>query len=303
MKKISFSPEGKKTISSLLLAGAALMAYFAVLDAILERTAVHRLDERGRTYYTESLKRSAYTYAVARGINGVISVLQGTDVAVSPAGIGVTLAVGEILDPVNDLVERFSWVMLVSAASLGIQMALMEMGAWFGFRVLLTAALILIVMGIWIPRTSWADFRRVGSRLILVAVIIRFGLPAVALVSGGIYDHFLADRYETSIRSLERINDEIREAGAEAETSGGYFDGLRRFFAGGDDESDPPIRERIAGLKEQLSDYAEYVITLITVFVLQTVILPLGILWALIRLGGYLMARPLLPPGRLGRRS
>ena len=303
MKKISLSPEGKKIIVSLLLAGAALLAYLAVLDALFERTAIRHLDDRGRAYYSESLKRSAYTYAVVRGINGVISVLQGTDVAVSPAGIGVTLAVGEILDPINDLVERFSWVMLVSAASLGIQMALMEMGAWFGFRILLTAALILIIMGIWIPRAVWADIGQVGRRLIIVALLIRFGLPAVALVSGGIYDHFLADQYETSIRSLERINDEIREAGAKAETTGGYFDGLRQFFGGGGDESDPPIRERIAGLREKLSDYAEYVITLITVFVLQTVILPLGILWALIRLGGYLMARPLLPPGRLGRRG
>ena len=73
------------------------------------------------------------------------SVIQDTEIAFSPAGVGVTLAVGEILDPINDLIERFSFVMLVSTASLGIQKILLEVGIWFGFRLLLTFSMLLIV--------------------------------------------------------------------------------------------------------------------------------------------------------------
>lgn len=54
------------------------------------------------------MARAAYTFALVRGLNGVIALIQGTEVVVSPAGMGLTLTVGEILDPINDLAERFS---------------------------------------------------------------------------------------------------------------------------------------------------------------------------------------------------
>ena len=37
----------------------------------------------------------------------------------------------KVLDPINDLAERFSWVMLVNTASLGIQRILMEKSGQF----------------------------------------------------------------------------------------------------------------------------------------------------------------------------
>ena len=45
-----------------------------------------------------------------------------------PAGVGVTLSIGELLDPFNDMVERFSWVMLLTSVSLGIQKILLIFG-------------------------------------------------------------------------------------------------------------------------------------------------------------------------------
>ena len=65
------------------------------------------------------LKRAAATYASARLLNGAISVVQGTQISAAPAGMGMTFAPGEILDPLNDLVEQFSQVMLVAINDLG----------------------------------------------------------------------------------------------------------------------------------------------------------------------------------------
>ena len=80
----------------------------------------------------------AIVLAVARTLNGVISVAQGTEVALEPGGVGVNLTVGQILDPVNDLIERFSAVMLVASSSLGLQNILLVMTGWWG----VTAALV-----------------------------------------------------------------------------------------------------------------------------------------------------------------
>ena len=62
------------------------------------------LSDAADAYVDEGLKRSLISFASARALNGVISVLQGTQVAVSPLGFGVSLTVGEALDPINDLI-------------------------------------------------------------------------------------------------------------------------------------------------------------------------------------------------------
>ena len=83
------------------------------------------LDRIGHEQTEAGFKRALLVFAVSRGLNGVISVAQGTEVAVEPVGIGLNFKPGEILDPINDLVERFSWVMLASSASFGIQRVLL----------------------------------------------------------------------------------------------------------------------------------------------------------------------------------
>ena len=65
-------------------------------------------------------------FGLARALNGAISVIQGTELELHPAGVGVSFAPGQLIDPINDLVERFSWLMLASSTSLGVQKILMS---------------------------------------------------------------------------------------------------------------------------------------------------------------------------------
>ena len=90
-------------------------------------------DKMGQEYTETGLKRALITFASARAINGIISVTQGTEVAIQPGGMGAVLTPGEILDPINDLVEQFSQVMLFSAAVLGTQKLLIEISGWIWF--------------------------------------------------------------------------------------------------------------------------------------------------------------------------
>ena len=99
----------------------------ALVCAIVAISGV--IDEKGVTYTDDAFKRALITFGIARGLNGVISVAQGTEIAVHPAGFGVNFTPGQILDPVNDLVEQFSWIMLASSASLGIQKVLLSISS------------------------------------------------------------------------------------------------------------------------------------------------------------------------------
>ena len=85
------------------------------------------VDTASQEYAEQSLNRALVTFGAARALNGVISVAQGTEVALEPGGIGIIMTPGQILDPINDLIERFSSVMLVAASSLGLQIVLLEM--------------------------------------------------------------------------------------------------------------------------------------------------------------------------------
>lgn len=57
---------------------------------------------------------------------------QGTEVAVEPAGVGVTSAPAQALDPINELIEQFSLLMLGASVSIGLQRALVGVGGCGG---------------------------------------------------------------------------------------------------------------------------------------------------------------------------
>ncbi|MFV9615806.1 MAG: hypothetical protein ACNYZG_07615, partial [Gammaproteobacteria bacterium] len=117
-----------------------LLAFFSVSKLF---------DTYGKQYTEEGFQRSLVAFAIAKTLNGAISVVQGTEVAVEPAGIGLILTPGQILDPVNDLIERFSWVMLICTTSLGIQSILLKIFSSFYFSIIVSLSLFLMVLYLW----------------------------------------------------------------------------------------------------------------------------------------------------------
>ena len=62
-------------------------------------------------YVGQAFKRALITFALVRGINAVVSVVQGTEVAIEPAGVGVTLMTrSSIGDPVRTTEMRWRLV-------------------------------------------------------------------------------------------------------------------------------------------------------------------------------------------------
>lgn len=286
----SFKPTSfqRKLIVSAVFLILVVLSATALIDRALNKTVFGAVDDIGVRYLDDTLKRSVYTYAVVRGLNGVISVIQGTDLAVSPAGVGVRLAVGEILDPVNDLVERFSWIMLISTASLGIQKLLLEIGVWVGIRYLLSGSLMLFLIGIWLPKDFFINFKRIGLCILALAVFIRICIPLSGLLNEQIYERFLKEKYDQSISSLESISSKVeeislleprRQPDRNAES---LIDTILGVFSGSMEGAG--LKQKLMSLKDNISDYAHYIVNLIIVFILQTIVLPVVVLWALSRI-------------------
>lgn len=245
------------------------------------------VDDLGRDYTQAGLSRALITFGIARGLNGVISVAQGTEIAIEPAGVGVVLAPGQILDPINDLVERFSWVMLASATSLGIQQVLLKVMAWPGLTLLLALLLAAMLAILWWPRPVAVAIKGTVYRLAWVMTILRFAIPLIAIGNELLYNTFLEPQYSDSRAQLEQSVDTIgninRQAAprSDSDSTSSWLDSAKRAYASAADAMN--VERRIEAFKLAAADISEHAINLIVVFVLQTILFPLLFLWLMVQ--------------------
>ncbi len=238
-------------------------------------------DDTSAEYAEAAFKRALVTFAVARTLNGVISVAQGTEVAVEPGGVGVNFTVGQILDPINDLVEQFSSVMLVATSSLGLQNVLLNMTGWWGLTVLLAIAAVALIAVQWWPLAPQSKATTTATRIFLVALFLRFAIPLLVVGSTLVFDTFLAAEQDAATAALKTTSSEIealsQEEPREASTDQSLLDRLGNMI----DESMESLNvaERIERLRDSASNASEHIVNLIVIFVLQTIILPLAFLW------------------------
>lgn len=275
----------RRAIAASVLVALALAA--ALLPSLQEHGAV-RIDAM--------FGRALATFAAARALNGAISVVQGTEVALQPAGVGVTLTVGELLDPLNDLVERFSWVMLAATAALGTQSVLLEATGATSLLALLVAAALANVLRTWWSPLAALDTRGLLPRLLLVLLFVRLALPLAALAADAFSTAWLEPRRAQAITALDATRAELDAAGSAtteattAEEDLGVVESARRFFVDKSARLDPSARLR--ELVDRLDAAAGRVIDLIVVFLLETIVVPLTTLWLLWRLTRLALPEP-----------
>jgi hypothetical protein len=300
----------RKSLLTLVLITLALTAAIPRLHGQWLQSALGILDEQASIHIEDTMTRAMYTFAAARGINALVSVIQGTTVAVSPAGVGLNMSIGEVLDPINDLIERFSWVMLVSTTSLGLQRVLMDIGSWLALEWLLAAALLSLALSLWWSAPGGCDLRRMGRRLLILALVVKFFIPLYALTAEGVYQRFLAARYQEATRSLDTLREELHTTAAvvardpEANPSQGYLQDMRRLLE--DTRDLMNLRTHIDRLKTKMHRLTEHAVSLIVVFTLQTILLPLFMLWLIgrvVRLTPRLALPVMRSPSVVGRRS
>ena len=293
----------KRNIIITVAALAVLIAtQVAPLRAVIFENALFRsIDEQSTAYVDDAFERALITFALARASNAAISLLQGTELDIQPWGVGVTLTVGEVLDPVNDMVERFSWVMMASLVSLGIQKFLIEISPWLSVQVLLACGVIFIAAGAWPCRHIKYNLPALGRRIVFVALVVRFCIPCVAYLNNQVYDYFLDSKYQTARAEVEVGNQNLKELSkltaqvkeVQPRQVPGDGEGLlarsRDFFGQVKNSLDieqwrKTIEAKFEAVQEKTSRMVRSFLELMTVFFLNTILLPIGFLWGLLQL-------------------
>ena len=241
-------------------------------SGLLERDADARL--------SAVLERALITAAIARGLNGVISVAQGTEIAVQPIGVGVTITAGQILDPLNDLVERFSWLSLVASASLGTQLLLTEIATEPVINATVSALAAVFLILLWWPGASTAAGWLM--RALALALMIRFLFTFVGLTVGWVDAWVLEQRQQSAMSELTLAKEDIDALNTAPELpDAGTESSIRQRFNEFVDEGRQllDLEAQIGALEERTESAIEHVLALTVLFVVQTLLVPIGAFW------------------------
>jgi hypothetical protein len=249
-----------------------LLALLVVLLVGLSSTRV--LDDYVDDYTDEALTAAALTYATARGINALVSMLQSSEVE---AGVGVvsgSVTVGELLDPLNDMIERFSTVMTWVLASLAAQKILLLIASHQMFLYLVAALGAVALLALFYAAPG---LRNMAFRMFLVVVFVRFALGlAVALNSGADY-LFLDHQLRANDAEIEKFQSNVIGIGGEQEIDrDSVRDSVIDFWNG----------LSLEELERKISAGIENFINLVAIYLLKTILFPLGffyLAWYLIR--------------------
>ena len=253
----------RQIAAALCLALAVACAWLAPLDA----PATAQVDA--------GLKRALVSFATARALHGVLSVVQGTQFSAQPLGVGVTLTPGQLLAPVNDLVKHFSDLMLVASVAFGVQKAMIAIGSYW----LISAALTAVALA-W----GWVYFRQQRvrpwlSKVLVVLLMARFAIPVVVIGTDAIWQKFLAADYVATQTAIDSASSQAQKLGppvVAATENTSIVDKARQWMSGVTD-----VKARFEDIKLAAERAVEQIIRLMVIFLLQTLILPVLLLWGL----------------------
>ena len=257
-----------------------------------------RLDLNSSEQLDTALTRSLSTFAVARGLNSLVSMVQGTEINISPVGLGATFTPGQLLDPVNDMVERFSWVMLMSSVSIGVQEAMLHLGKTTLFKLLFALVALLLLAQLWFKglRLPWSLEK--SLKVMLLLALLRFSVPLLVWLNETVYEAVLEQEYTHAYAEVVMTSSEVNTMVTELQMKKATLEEERSFMDRFNvsqqyDDFKRELKASVDAFIIAFNEAMESMIRLITVFVLNAIIIPLLALWLFIYGTGYLMRQDL----------
>lgn len=229
----------------------------------------YNLDAQGKEHIDKNFTQSVLVFGSAKALNAVISLAQGTEVDLP----FFTIAIGEILDPINDLIEQFSLVMLASMVSLGIQKIMLNFVATDGYNYILLVSIIAINIWILSGIRKYTRFSTLFFKLAVVLIFLRFALPMMGLVNEMTYNSFVKQEYnieqlnEKIVQVKEDVNNVTNKTIEKKEDT--FLNKIVEKF------DKTYYTNQVQEYEKAVDNSSEYIVALIIVFIFQTILFPL----------------------------
>jgi hypothetical protein len=126
-----------------------------------------------------------------------------------------------------------------------------------------------------------------ASRLFVVLLMIRFAIPIVTIATDSLFREFMAADYQASQQAIDLTTGQLAKIGPSAAVAeDNQLGALEKFKTWWSQNAD--LKAQFEKLKQAAEQAAEHIVKLIAIFLLQTLVIPLLLLWVL-----YTLARNL----------
>jgi hypothetical protein len=245
------------------------------------------LDSTADTYFKDSITKAGISYGVCRVINATVSIIRESSLELEPAGIGLSLAIGQIVDPINDMVERLSNVLVMSITSLGVQELAYEISLTL-VPLILAAILFMLSLLVWFKNERLLKLQRLLLSVLVIASIARFCLPLSSMANEFLQKSFFEDKI---IEANEKLTNSTANLDTLKDVQLPRYDGV----IGTIENSASYLKEKSMHFKTAIKTTIEnkgiIVENLLNltflyfgIFMIQVLILPLLIFWFLMKI-------------------
>ena len=244
------------------------------------------VDESAKEIQTEAFNRALAAFGLAKGLNMVISLLQGTELSFTPVGVGLNFSIGEILDPFNDMVERFSWVMLASTVSLGIQKIILELSSGTYLQISLVLSAFVSGVFLWKKQFENSMFFSLAFKLFALLLLLRFSAVLFIYSTEMLHNAVLKTKYvdSTKIVLVTKVElDDLHKKNVilvKDQKNDSFFSGISSKYDKILDNMN--ISKQLEAMQSSIDEASKNIITLITIFIFESIVLPLLYFWFLV---------------------
>ena len=249
---------------------------------------VPRLDSQADTYFSESITKAGVSYATCRIINASVSIVQQSTLQLEPAGVGLSLAAGQVLDPINDMTERLSDVLVMAITSLGVQELAYELSILLAPQIF---AFLLFIMSIlvWFQSDRINNIQKTTMGILLFVGIARFCLPISSIANEYIQTNFFDDKIAHAnhelalgIADLEKLKD----VSSVQEDNGfwGSIKGNAQLIKEKSIQLKNAIAITVKNSANIINNLLELTFLYVGIFLIQVIILPIFIFWLLLKI-------------------
>jgi hypothetical protein len=271
---------------------------------------IDHLDAVADRYFDDSVMKASVAYGTSRLINAGVSVVKDSSVQLQPAGLGISLAVGQVLDPLDDLNERLSSLLVTAIISLLAQKICYEIAQEFVFGII-GATLILVSVLSYIPGSVFVSYRNLLLKVALFLLVVRLFLPVSALLSNQLNERLFFPQIGTHQRAMEPMVKDLEKL-TNFETPkirgiGDVFTEPVRLMQEKSDELKLALTMLVINGLELFHHMISIMSLYIGIFVVQVMFLPVAMFWLLNKLLFVLFAHTIpqpwlvspIPPTRL----
>ena len=158
-------------------------------------------------HLTSTMLKATTTLGVTRVAHAAFSLLEDTDIDITPLGVGASVPIGRTVSTVCSFLDKFSDVLLTALAALGLQAVAFYFFKTVGMQLCgITMAIASVTF--YLSKSEHSKFGTLFLKFTFILIVCRIFLPISAIASDYMSDLLISD---SAAKTLEKTLDKEAE--------------------------------------------------------------------------------------------